>query len=419
MCLKYYNTNEVGDCMKKVLISILFVLTLVGCEKKETKEFEEKKPEAIVELENKEVEVNEEFINTSGIVKTENCELITTEEKVDTSVLGEKDITIVVKDLNDKEKEYTYKLNVKDTVAPTINYKEKITITEGNRTDLLKGVSATDNSKEQIKVTVEGKYDFNKVGTYKLQYVAKDSSGNETKKDFSLIVNAKPVVVEKKEDTNTGNKTSSGNKSNTTSSSSGSVNGTSSSLNGTKTSKGYTITVKNGITYIDGILIANKTYALPKSYAPGGLTSATSNAFSEMKKAASSDGYSLSVASGFRSYDTQERLWTNRKNKKGIAFADSGTARPGHSEHQTGLAFDLNTINHDSDNSNTTKWVFNNCYKYGFILRYPKNKTSSTGYKYEWWHLRYVGKDLAAKLYNGGNWITLEEYFGITSKYNY
>ena len=435
MCLKYYNTNEVGDSMKKILISILFVLTLVGCEKKETKEVEEKKPEAIVELENKEVEVNEEFINTSGIVKTENCELITTEEKVDTSVLGEKDITIVVKDLNDKEKEYTYKLNVKDTVAPTINYKEKITITEGNRTDLLKGVSVTDNSKEQIKVTVEGKYDFNKVGTYKLQYVAKDSSGNETKKDFSLIVNAKPVVVEKKEDTNTGNKTSSGNKSNTTSSSSGSVNGTSSSLNGTKTSKGYTITVKNGITYIDGVMIVNKTYPLPKSYVPSnthgklkgsyseilkdGIVNYAYSAYTEMKNAASSAGYTISIASGYRSYGYQEGLYNGYVRKNGKADADLGSARPGHSEHQTGLAFDLNTISHSSANTNTTKWVLSNCYKYGFILRYPSSKTGSTGYKYEWWHLRYVGKDLAAKLYNGGNWITLEEYFGITSKYNY
>ena len=83
------------------------------------------------------------------------------------------------------------------------------------------------------------------------------------------------------------------------------------------------------------------------------------------------------------------------------------------------MAFDLNTINHSSDNTTTTNWVLSNCYQYGFILRYPKGKTGETGYKYEWWHLRYVGVDFATQLYNGGNWITMENYFGITSQYNY
>ena len=63
------------------------------------------------------------------------------------------------------------------------------------------------------------------------------------------------------------------------------------------------------------------------------------------------------------------------------------------------------------------KWVNNNCYKYGFCIRFPKGKDAYTGYQYESWHLRYVGKDLAEKLYNNGNWISLEEYFGITSEY--
>ncbi len=63
------------------------------------------------------------------------------------------------------------------------------------------------------------------------------------------------------------------------------------------------------------------------------------------------------------------------------------------------------------------KWLNDNAYKYGFILRYPKGKTSETGYIFESWHYRYVGVDLATKLYNGGNWISLEDYFGITSQY--
>ncbi len=413
--------------MKKVLLVLSGFLLITGCGKKEeTKEVEEPKvPDAVVELENKEVEINEELMNTSGIVKTENCDVITTEEKVDTSVLGETAVTIKVKDLNGVEKEYTYKVNVKDSKAPTISYKEKLTVTEGTKIDLLKNVSAKDNSGEKIKVTVEGKYDFNKVGTYKLQYVAKDSSGNETKRDFSLVVKAKPVVVEKKDEPSSENKTTNDNKnSNISGSTAKAGKVTDSSLNGTKTSKGYTITVKNGVTYIDGVLIANKTYALPSSYNPGGLTSQTNSASQEMFNAAKGAGYNMWAQSKFRSYSTQNKLYNNYVKSRGKSAADTFSARPGHSEHQTGLAFDVCAknkpcINSDFNNTAEAKWLAANAYKYGFILRYPKGKESITGYKYESWHFRYVGKDLAAKLYNGGNWITLEEHFGITSKYDY
>jgi len=427
--------------MKKILILLVSFLLITGCGKKEeSKTVDEPEiPEAEVKLEDKEVEVNTELLNTSGIINTLNCEVLTKEENVDTSVLGETLVTIKVKDLNNEEKEYTYKVNVIDTTAPVITYKEKVTITEGNKVDLLKNVSVKDNSGEKIKATVEGKYDTNKAGTYKLQYVAKDSSGNETKKDFSLVVKEKPVVVEKKVENNTQNNNNNNNTNNNSTSNTGNTakagKGTDPSLNGTKTSKGYTITVKNGITYIDGVMIANKTYALPSSYVPSGTHSKLSGAYKEISKtgissnaysaytkmqaAAKSAGYSISIASGYRSYGYQEGLYNGYVKKNGKADADLGSARPGHSEHQTGLAFDLNTISNSSDNTNTTKWVLSNCYKYGFILRYPKGKTSSTGYKYEWWHLRYVGEDLATKLYNNGNWITLEEYFGITSKYDY
>ena len=90
---------------------------------------------------------------------------------------------------------------------------------------------------------------------------------------------------------------------------------------------------------------------------------------------------------------------------------------PGNSEHQTGLCFDLNSIDDSFGDTVEGRWVNDNCYKYGFCIRFPKGKDAYTGYQYESWHLRYVGKDLAEKLYNNGNWISLEEYFGITSEY--
>ena len=103
--------------------------------------------------------------------------------------------------------------------------------------------------------------------------------------------------------------------------------------------------------------------------------------------------------------------------RDGKQEADTYSARPGHSEHQTGLAFDLNTIDDSFANTAEGKWINDNCYRYGLILRYPKGKEEITGYQYESWHLRYVGKELAQKLYNNGNWMTLEEHFNITSKY--
>lgn len=180
-------------------------------------------------------------------------------------------------------------------------------------------------------------------------------------------------------------------------------------------STGRTIKTKNGVTYIDGVLIVNKTYSLPAGYNPGGLTPECQKAFNKMSAAASREGLSLWVASGFRSYDLQSRLYNNYVAQDGRAAADTYSARPGHSEHQTGLAIDLNSIDDSFAYTAEGKWVAKNCYKYGFIIRYPKGKESKTGYMYEPWHIRYVGDYAAEKIYNSG--LCLEEYFGITSRY--
>lgn len=186
-----------------------------------------------------------------------------------------------------------------------------------------------------------------------------------------------------------------------------------------------------GLKIIDGILIVNKSYPLPKGYVPKNTyNDATGkrycsdcidkDAYSEykqMKADATALGLNIWIQSGYRSYELQETLYNNYVNRDGKLAADTYSARPGYSEHQTGLAFDLNSISDDFQYTNEGKWVSENAWKYGFILRYPKSKESITGYKYESWHLRYVGKDLASKLYNNGDWITLEEHFNLTSQY--
>lgn len=196
------------------------------------------------------------------------------------------------------------------------------------------------------------------------------------------------------------------------------------------TSKGFQIQEINGATYIDGVLIANKTYALPQDFIPINpdqpvnadrsstcLDKTLMSAWNTMLKDATAKGLNIYIASGYRSYNYQVNVYNRYVKSDGAAVADTYSSRPGNSEHQTGLCFDLNTIEDSFQYTNEGKWVNDNCYKYGFCIRFPKGKDSATGYQYESWHLRYVGVDLATKLYNNGDWLSLEEYFGITSEY--
>lgn len=199
-----------------------------------------------------------------------------------------------------------------------------------------------------------------------------------------------------------------------------------------KTSKGYSVIKRNGIYYVDGVLIVNKTYPLPSSYQPidsykeitsdylyGGdyIEKKVMNMFLKMQSDASKKGLKLKISSGYRSYKVQVDLYNNYVNQDGKEAADKYSARPGFSEHQSGLSFDLNGTNENFIETKEGKWLNDNCYKYGFVLRFPSGSEDKTGYMYEAWHFRYVGTKLAKKLYNNGNWISIEEYYGLTSKY--
>ena len=333
------------------------------------------------------IEINSEVKIENLIDNVDNGTVLNNEELIDTSKLGKVKVAVLIKNKKEEEEQYEISINIVDTEKPVIEAKKEITSYIGNKVDLLKNVSVKDNSKEDIKASVEGEYYINKVSDYKLKYVATDSSGNKSEYDFVLKVIADP-----------NNRTFT-------------------------TSKGYTAKVVNGITYIDGVLIANKTYSLPSTYAPG-LLNSTKDAFNKMSADASTLGFNLFIGSGYRSYYDQKYLYNNYVARDGQTKADTYSARAGHSEHQSGLAIDIcdrnvaSCVSSGFDNSDQAKWLSDNCYRYGFILRYPKGKESITGYMYESWHMRYVGVDLATKLYNNGSWITLEEYYGIDSKYS-
>ena len=200
------------------------------------------------------------------------------------------------------------------------------------------------------------------------------------------------------------------------------------SVSNPKVSKTVTVTVKevnssghdvtqgsSGETYFDGTLVVNKTYGMDSSYNPGGLTPECASAFENLRRSAALDGINIYIESGFRSYEEQERLYEQYVNSRGKEAADTFSARAGHSEHQTGLTIDCNNASDGFAYTPEAEWLAEHAYEYGFIIRYPEGKEDITGYKYEPWHIRYVGKSLAQKLNDSG--LTIEEYFGITSEY--
>ena len=136
------------------------------------------------------------------------------------------------------------------------------------------------------------------------------------------------------------------------------------------------------------------------------------DAFIEMWNSANKDGYKLIVNSSYRSYDEQKKIYDDYSSWYGEEDADKKAARAGYSEHQTGLAVDIQSYcsqNKDFEECEEFTWLTNNAYKYGFILRYPKDKEYLTGYKYESWHYRYVGKKVSKYIHD--NDITFDEYY--------
>ena len=171
--------------------------------------------------------------------------------------------------------------------------------------------------------------------------------------------------------------------------------------------------------------VVNKSNRLPNSYVPNDLEQISEYyslkdkylrhkarmAFEKMVKQAKKEGYNIIAVSTYRSYDYQKKLYNHYVEKKGLYYADMASARAGHSEHQTGLSVDVADLSYDYDNFEKTKefaWMIKNCFKYGFILRYPKAKFHITGFKYEPLHYRYVGINIAKYIHKKN--ITLEEY---------
>ena len=182
----------------------------------------------------------------------------------------------------------------------------------------------------------------------------------------------------------------------------------------TDLSKGNLILV-NKFNYLNNSFIPNEIVDVDINYAyqNNKASKEVNDAYVLMAKEAKKDNIILLVNSSYRTYERQEEIYKEFYYSKGISYADKYAARAGYSEHQTGLALDIFTSGRsttsDFDQSEAFKWLTNNAHKYGFILRYPKDKEYLTGYSYESWHYRYLGVDTATKVYNSG--LTYDEYY--------
>ncbi|MED1002658.1 M15 family metallopeptidase [Bacillus mobilis] len=180
--------------------------------------------------------------------------------------------------------------------------------------------------------------------------------------------------------------------------------------------------------------VVNKEYGLPEDYKPEDLVvpnvpfsfsgtleksylrKEAAEALERLFDLAKKEGIELNAVSGFRSYDYQKNLYANNVKRKGQEHTDRFSAKPGHSEHQTGLTMDVSSKSANNEleltfaNTKEGKWLKENAYRAGFIIRYPKGKEGITGYAYEPWHIRYVG-DIAESIYKKK--LTLEEFMNL------
>ena len=176
-------------------------------------------------------------------------------------------------------------------------------------------------------------------------------------------------------------------------------------------------------------VLINKELGLPQDFIPANLIKTdlpvspgcyysfiredVHDALEAMFEAALHDGFELWFHSGYRSFAAQKMIYENYVKRYGQAKTDIMSAKPGHSEHQSGLAVDITSSSSTGTfavkfgDSKEGDWVAQHAHEFGFIVRYPEDKTAITGYMYEPWHLRYVGVQLAAKLFNSGK--VLEE----------
>ena len=333
-------------------------------------------------------------ISSNDFISSTNGE-ITDQTTIDTMKVGTQDLIYCVK-ANGDEVEFKHSIEIVDTQKPIIetnyehiifDYDEKLdfSLLDINVYDKVDGSIALANTLSLHSYILEHNIDTKVAGNYLLLIKAMDMNG---------LISEKEILIEVKEKIdNEQNNTQNEDKETDTS---------------TNTNQDSDLNA-NQPTYINGILIVNKQYAVPRDF--GGENAEANNALYELQNAAYLAGFDMPLLSGYRSYDYQKSLYENYVARDGEEAANRYSAKPGTSEHQTGLAFDVGEMSWTYGETAAGQWLVNHCAEFGFILRYLPNKEDITGYMYEPWHIRYVGVEHATAIMSQG--ITLEEYLGV------
>ena len=297
--------------------------------------------------------------------------------ELDTSIVGKQRITYTMEN-DGVRRTFTHEVEIRDTTAPQILFhSDSITIEAGATFDPSKNIRSvsdpidgdlpylSDNdADEACGYRIQSDVDPLTAGHYTVTVTARDANGNTEEASYPVDVYESAALPP----------------------------------------------ATDGATYIDGILLVNKQYALPQNYG-NGLDATAYQAFLQLQADAAKAGHSIPLVSGYRSYSYQAQLYDSYVARDGQAAADRYSARPGHSEHQSGLAMDVGAIDNNYGQTPAGQWLNAHCAEYGFILRYPQGKESITGYMYEPWHIRYVGSAAAKAIMANG--LTLEEYLGV------
>lgn len=285
---------------------------------------------------------------------------------IDTTKLGTQNLVFTVTNEDGGSREFEKTINLVDTTTPTFKMTALKIVIESIDVDLLSyvEVAATDNFDTDISIEVIGEIS-DSPGVYPITYTASDSSSNKYEEIVYFVYNLTPENM----------------------------------------SEPF---------YINDILFVDKDIPLPADYDPG-RDSDASTAFSLLLSDMNELGFGVSESSVYRSFSDQQTLYNKSLESYGNNIGDF-VATPGYSEHQTGLAFDITDGSGNFGSSDAFQWLKENCAEYGFILRYPVDKTEITGYNYEAWHYRYVGVEVAREITN--NNLTLEEYLGLVYTVN-
>ena len=308
--------------------------------------------------------------------------------QLDTKKIGKQTLRFLMKQ-DEVEKTFEYTVEVKDSEPPIILIKEDIIELRvndsfdpsSNITSVSDPVDGDLQRQEEGEEPEKGHYlivsdvDTSKAGTYTVRILAADANGNSAQQEYTVEVKGIIESLIPDEGKDLGNQ-----------------------LGTTKP------------TYVNGILLVNKNHPLPRSYG-NGVDATAYAALLQLQAGAQEAGYSIPLISGYRSYDYQAQLYNGYVARDGKEAADRYSAQPGKSEHQSGLAFDVGSIDNNYGESDAGRWLAAHCADYGFILRYPPGKEHITGYMYEPWHIRYVGVSTARAIMSSG--LTLEEYLGV------